>query len=585
MWEYGLSNYPFVPVEVGLNRRISYTLPSRIPQHCVRLLNASAAREHWECTGLPELLVRNTASYPFHLPNTRLKWQGNVRSADKMFLPKIRASRDASQFLKRFKDSGIPHDVLAELLLEENRLQESNRALRSDRQGNALRATTWNDHQLLFYPTGELLHQLQVKRRRGATWHSACDQPISLVNPIQQIDLLGTIDAGTAPRAVVRGAASCHVITFHDDFSRHTVDAITFPSMLHHIAPSPHVSVHWYHGHASHDPSMLSLRRSGSSAAASQLAAADAAFDIHLPDPTPSIHQIGVSALRTADGVCDLFQLTSLGDVPSAFHLVLLSLCITNPWTCSLPCGRTLASRRVDIMPVPAQAFLPEHDAASLPPFRLLPVRKLHRVLDQSNSSVLPLLPPDDPLEDLPHRLAAVVTPSTTLLGLMHTYRHVRPTYGQLGEAVRALAHVTLRFATPHSRSQYHTLRRVSTADPSLMMASCGCHSPLTTYLSTSSSPPPPLPCEHAQCPLPHLWVIHHTITTPPDQRHSKPSQHSIAPLTNQPLQYDPAAIATSSHAQIIVDLEAVYGCSTDALPQSPRRVQHQQKHMTTLSW
>ncbi|RLO13515.1 hypothetical protein DYB28_002329 [Aphanomyces astaci] len=241
MWEYGLSNYPFVPVEVGLNRRISYTLPSRIPQHCVRLLNASAAREHWECTGLPELLVRNTASYPFHLPNTRLKWQGNVRSADKMFLPKIRASRDASQFLKRFKDSGIPHDVLAELLLEENRLQESNRALRSDRQGNALRATTWNDHQLLFYPTGELLHQLQVKRRRGATWHSACDQPISLVNPIQQIDLLGTIDAGTSPRAVVRGAASCHVITFHDDFSRHTVDAITFPSMLHHIAPSPHV--------------------------------------------------------------------------------------------------------------------------------------------------------------------------------------------------------------------------------------------------------------------------------------------------------------------------------------------------------
>ncbi|ETV93172.1 hypothetical protein H310_12779 [Aphanomyces invadans] len=735
MWEYGLSNFPFVPVEVGLNRRISYTLPSRIPQNCVRLLNASPAREHWECIGVPKLLARNPASYPYHFPNTRLKWQGKIRYADRLFFSKTRATRESRQFQKRFKDSGIPHDVLTDLIHEENRFQERHRVLRSDRQGNALHATTWNDRHVVLYPTGELLHQVQVKYRRGSTahWHAGPEKPIDIVNRIEQIDLLGTLASGSAKplRVVVRGAAACHVITFHNaEFTDHTADSIQFPSMLYHVAPSPHVddefscistsgklfswtaaggaqvvghampqqrwlrceysshpcvlwvanrhavgtydnrmpapqgfnctdwlvdyipapteivdirrhpscpfqlvvrtdtsldildvrsphksmvqwrhaglhpatvtkqphtigtvdvldisspdhdraiilsgsavtnkvSVHWYHGHAADDPTMLSLR----GASASQISAADAAFDLHLPDTTPWVHQIGACALRTADDVCDVFQLSSLGDlfVHVIQHNPSDALCMQ----ANVPCGRAMRTAPEDVqhedpisMPLPAKAFLPEHDAASMQPFRLLHVARLQQTLAPPACTTLPAT---DRLADLPSRLAALLTPSTTLVAVMRTYYSTRPTYSHLVHAVAALPHVMLRFTTPHARSSQHTLPRRHASDDNRPL--CGCHDPISAYVNSS---PPPMPCEDSQCPLPHLWIIQPTPPDPPSPKHTW--HPSAVPLTNKPLQYD-ALVNTTSHAQVVVDLEAVYGDSYDALPSSPRRIKQQ---------
>ncbi|RHY29348.1 hypothetical protein DYB32_005210 [Aphanomyces invadans] len=593
MWEYGLSNFPFVPVEVGLNRRISYTLPSRIPQNCVRLLNASPAREHWECIGVPKLLARNPASYPYHFPNTRLKWQGKIRYADRLFFSKTRATRESRQFQKRFKDSGIPHDVLTDLIHEENR----------------------------YVPISSRAKPLRV---------------------------------------VVRGAAACHVITFHNaEFTDHTADSIQFPSMLYHVAPSPHVddefscistsgklfswtaaggaqvvghampqqrwlrceyssphksmvqwrhaglhpatvtkqphtigtvdvldisspdhdraiilsgsavtnkvSVHWYHGHAADDPTMLSLR----GASASQISAADAAFDLHLPDTTPWVHQIGACALRTADDVCDVFQLSSLGDlfVHVIQHNPSDALCMQ----ANVPCGRAMRTAPEDVqhedpisMPLPAKAFLPEHDAASMQPFRLLHVARLQQTLAPPACTTLPAT---DRLADLPSRLAALLTTSTTLVAVMRTYYSTRPTYSHLVHAVAALPHVMLRFTTPHAMPQ-HTLPRRHASDDNRPL--CGCHDPISAYVNSS---PPPMPCEDSQCPLPHLWIIQPTPPDPPSPKHTW--HPSAVPLTNKPLQYD-ALVNTTSHAQVVVDLEAVYGDSHDALPSSPRRIKQQ---------
>ncbi|KAG9399425.1 TATA box-binding protein-associated factor RNA polymerase I subunit C [Aphanomyces cochlioides] len=709
MWEYGLPNFSREYIEMGLNRRVSYTLPGRIPVDAVRLLNASSVRERWECIGLPEILERNTASYPYHVPNTRLNWASKMR-AD-LRDPDKRATRDANQFQTRFKDAGIPKDLLTSLIKQENKIQENNQVLRSDHQGNALKAVEWNDRHVVYYPTGELLHKLQCKRRRRGQshWKTTCEA-FDLVNSIQQIETFGSPAhySTTPPVVITRGASNCNVVTFDADLSIESMDKISFPEMLYHVCTSPHVeaeaaslgttgklftwtpqggiqvvghaaplqrwirseysshpcvlwtanrhavgtydvripapegfntdwiidflpstteivdikrhpscpfqlvvrtdasidildvrspsksmiqwkhaglytpaeqlptpttigtidvvdvstpeqdralivsgssstnkvSVHWYNGNTSVETTMQRLS-APHAAMMNQAAAGDAAFDIHLADETPWIHQIGACVVRRSSTACDVLQLSSLGDL----FIQTLEL-TTDPiqFQDNLRSGRTARDTTFnDPMapvhpPVAAKAFLPSYDATSLQPFRLLPVDKVQRAL--APVSLLPSRALEFNLEE--H--FAPLAPSCTLYALMQTWQTSRPSYERLAEAIDFSLRLNLRFVQSHGRHDSTSMRVRHLPGARRTKSICGC------ALTKEA-----LPCEHVDCPLPHAWIVHET-------------SYATSVQTTRPL---PPVAKGSSHAQIVEDLEAVYGKTVD-VPSSPRRFNKQ---------
>ncbi|KAF0685812.1 Aste57867_22334 [Aphanomyces stellatus] len=719
MWEYGLANYPAVPVEAGLNRRLSYMLPGRIPKTSACLLNASSSREHWECIGLPDLLVRNAASYPYSQPNTRIKWRGRVRD-DQFMHERHRAAADVSQFQKRFKDHGIPKGMLKELLLQENKVQESNLAARSDHQGNALAAIHHCDCDVLFHPTGATLEKLQCRRRRHTHWKATCDTPIDLVNTIQQIEVFGDVGgtASVAPLVLARGAAAINVVSLTSSLAFQSVETVAFPSLLYHAAASPHVdaelsclsihgklfswtpesgaqvvghaappqrwvrceysshpcvlwvanrhaigtydyrtpapngfntdwlwnmppstneivdsrasscpfqmvvrtaatvdildvrsphksllqwrhaslfptqvskpqttigtvdvvdvststkaralilsgsastnksTVHWYTGTTT-DTSGMETLSTPHAATAYQAAAADAPFDIYLPDDTAWIHQIGARVLhgRHSTSSCDIFQLTSLGDV--YVQAIQLTDAPTIQVQDNLRSGRVMrAAHPADVTttPVPARAFLPEYDAETLRPFRLLPTAKFAAAIAPVALPLLPdtspdTKPPND--DDIGFRFAQFA-PACTVAMLLQTWPDGRPSFERLVAAIEDSTHprLSLRFVSPHRRfdaSTYHVQLPFGAVAARLVGGVCAC------------DPSHPTPyCAHPSCPVPHAWVVAQDVST--------------CIQTTQPLPYGGLFSKASSHMQVVEDLLAVYGQARD-IPMSPRRL------------